>query len=217
MTIRRLLFVLLIATLDAPARAASFQDEMERAPLTAEQEATLNRVILDRAWSSMAKLGAAKTDRDQFYALPGAAVGAFYLKRFPMAGDLARRSLATASAYRGDWNYGNALHYGHTVLGLLALQEGDTQRAVEELHKAGETPGSPQLDSFGPSMQLAKALLKAGQSQPVLDYLEQCRVFWKMGEPWLTIWRDKIRAGGVPNFPHESLVSGLMEAAPGRG
>jgi hypothetical protein len=122
------------------------------------------------------------------------------LERYPLAADLAAKSLEMAASFRGDWNYGNAIHAGHAVLGLLALRDGDTQRAVQELHKAGATPGSPQLDSFGPSMQLAKQLLRAGEAAAVLSYLEQCRAFWKMGDTWLTIWEEKIRAGDVPNF-----------------
>jgi tetratricopeptide (TPR) repeat protein len=177
-----------------------FESESEREPLTSEQELALKQAILARAPGALAKFESATTDADRFYALPDAAMAAYHLERYPLAADLAAKSLEMSASFRNDWNYGNAIHAGRTVLGLLALRQGNSQLAVQELHKAGATPGSPQLDSFGPTMQLAKALLRAGESKAVLAYLEQCRVFWKMGEPWLTIWEERIRAGGVPNF-----------------
>lgn len=178
----------------------SYEAESEREPLTPEQDLALKRIISARASEALAKFQDATTDVDRFYALPDAALAAIHLERYPLAADLAAKSLEASSSFRSDWNYGNAVHAGHTVLGLVALHEGNIQRAVHELHEAGATPGSPQLDSFGPSMSLAKALLRAGESEAVLAYLGQCRAFWKMGEPWLTIWENKIRAGGVPNF-----------------
>jgi hypothetical protein len=105
-----------------------------------------------------------------------------------------------APIFPKDWNYGNAIHLGHTVLGLLALREGDVNVAIEELRKSGETPGSPQLNTFGPTMQLAKELLKAGHTAPVLGYLKQCRSFWHMGSTWLDLWESKALSGRVPNF-----------------
>jgi len=82
----------------------------------------------------------------------------------------------------------------------LALHAGQTAEAVNQLYKAGQSPGSPQLNSFGPSMQLARALAKQGKFNETLAYLEQCRVFWRMGTVWLNLWEQKLRAGEVPNF-----------------
>ncbi len=113
---------------------------------------------------------------------------------------LAEKVLLGAPSFRENWNYGNAIHLGHTVLGLLALEQDDLKLAIEELQKSGDTPGSPQLKTFGPTMQLAKELLKRGQTEPVLSYLQQCRVFWEMGATWLDLWEQKIHAGQVPNF-----------------
>lgn len=88
----------------------------------------------------------------------------------------------------------------HTVLGLLAVRQDELLLGIQELKASGETSGSPQLGSFGPSMQLAKELLKHGEFGSVLSYFQQCRVFWKMGGAWLDIWERKVRAGSVPNF-----------------
>jgi len=57
-----------------------------------------------------------------------------------------------------------------------------------------------QLASFGPTMQLAAALLNVGETDAVLKYLAQCRAFSEMGPPWLDVWEPKIRHGVIPNF-----------------
>ena len=49
---------------------------------------------------------------------------------------------------------------------------------MAELRAAGHTPGSPQLDSFGPDIRLAWDLLQRGQDQAVLDYLHDVARFW---------------------------------------
>jgi len=178
----------------------SWEAESEGLVLTPEKEADIGHLSAERAKKALAELDAAASERHRFHALPDAARGAYELGRFDLAAALAAESLERAASYKGDWNYGNAIHMGHTVKGLLALRGGNEDLAIVELRAAGATPGSPQLDSFGPSMALARALLRAGKSEEVLRYLEQCQSFWKMGDTWLAIWDKKIRAGEVPNF-----------------
>jgi hypothetical protein len=119
------------------------------------------------------------------------------------AGDLAKaRSyadelLAAGSASR-DWMTGNAIHQGHLILGRIALRGHDLAQAKEHLLAAGKTPGSPQLNSFGPNMSLAKELLEAGERQAVLEYLKLCRSFWNRGE--LEAWSKEIQAAKIPDF-----------------
>lgn len=184
----------------------SFEASTEETPLTPEQEAMFRQIVIDRAPDELAKLKTAQSDDEAFHYLPRAAAAAFHLERLADAKALAERALQLAPMYRTDWNYGNAIHLGHTVLGLLAVGEGDMDLAIQELRRSGDTPGSPQLNSFGPTMQLAKALLRAGQTTPVLSYMNQCRTFWKMGPTWLDLWESKIVAGQVPNFFQHSYA-----------
>ena len=177
-----------------------FEENTELTPLTAEQDQALREVMLDRAPKELAALETATTDEEVFCALPQAAIAAWHLGQIDLAISLAERTLTLAPDFMDNWNYGNAVHYGHHALGLCALHNGQTDEAVAQLHQAGSTPGSPQLNSFGPSMQLAKALAAQGEFDAVLTYLEQCRVFWKSGEVWLDIWKKKLQAGIVPNF-----------------
>lgn len=111
----------------------------------------------------------------------------------------AERLLEIAARHARE-GYGNSLHYGHTILGRLALRSGDIQQAREHLLKAGETPGSPQLDSFGPGMILAKELLERGEREVVLQYFALCARFWKMGRRKLGRWSRQVRSGRIPDF-----------------
>jgi hypothetical protein len=108
--------------------------------------------------------------------------------------------LKMAQQYPKDWNYGNAIFYGNFVLGRIAIQRGDLKQASQYLLAAGGTPGSPQLDSFGPNMTLAKELLEKGESGVVLQYFALCRNFWKDGTRQLDEWTAAVRGGEVPNF-----------------
>jgi hypothetical protein len=108
--------------------------------------------------------------------------------------------LAAAQRDKGGWNYGNAIHDGHVVLGLVALHNDDILTADRELLEAGKTTGSPQMNSFGPNMTLAQELLNKGERNTVLDYFELCRKFWKSGATRLDSWSDAVRNGGTPSL-----------------
>lgn len=184
----------------------TYEEQTEETPFSAEDEAAILQVYLKRAPEKLEKLAAAEGDAEAFVHLPSAAAAAFHLGRFSEAREFAKRGLALAPLFHENWNYGNAIHVGHTVLGLIALNDGDEITAIAELVASGETSGSPQLNSFGPTMQLAKALLRGGYAEPVLGYLEQCRAFWEMGGVWLSLWERKVRDGSVPNFFQHSHV-----------
>lgn len=102
------------------------------------------------------------------------------------------------SSSQGSWNAGNLVHHGHLVLGRIALRDGDTKTAQEHLLAAGKTKGSPQLNSFGPNMTLAKELLEKGERQAVLEYFKLCGNFWKNSD--LEAWTREVQAGKIPEF-----------------
>lgn len=173
---------------------------MQQRPFTPEMISQLREIVLRRAPAALDCLAHSQSDDEVFDSLPSAAVAAFHLDQYAEAKQYAERALTLAPGYRDTWNYGNAVHLGHTILGLLAREEGDLPKAIFELLASADHQGSPQLKSFGPTMQLARALLQDGQVAPVLDYLKRCRVFWEMGGEWLDIWERKIQAGQIPNF-----------------
>ncbi len=86
--------------------------------------------------------------------------------------------------------------------------------AKNHLLAAGATPGSPQLDSFGPQMQLAGELLAQGEKETVLQYLDLVARFWanpderteaaskRVAREHLVLlesWKTQVRAGKVPD------------------
>lgn len=95
-------------------------------------------------------------------------------------------------------NFGEGLHHGNLILGMLALIENDLDGAKHHLLEAGRTPGSASLGSFGPSMDLAQQLLQLGEREVVLEYFQLCSKFWPRGE--LKKWTAMVRGGGVPDF-----------------
>lgn len=100
---------------------------------------------------------------------------------------------------KSSWNYGNAVHQGNLILGRLALRSGDVELAKLHLSEAGKTPGSPQLNSFGPNMALAKELLEVEERQAVLEYFALCGEFWPKHDR-LEAWASDVEAGRIPDF-----------------
>jgi hypothetical protein len=82
------------------------------------------------------------------------------------------------------------------------LKKGETAKAKQFLLAAGRTPGSPQLDSFGPDMTLAQGLLEKGETKVVLQYFVLCSKFWDQQKD-LDKWSTAVKEGAIPAFgPH---------------
>jgi tetratricopeptide (TPR) repeat protein len=137
---------------------------------------------------------------ERFYALKDLAKVALEAGDLDKATIYSQELLKCAPQYPKDWNYGNAIYYGNFVLGRIALQRGDIQESAARLLAAGATRGSPQLNTFGPNMTLARDLLAKGQTEQVLSFLAACKGFWKMDRGQLDQWMAAIRAGETPDF-----------------
>jgi len=137
---------------------------------------------------------------DRFSILTKAEIPTFECGKRELAKSYAIEVLAKAPDFQRYWNYGNAIHKSHIVLGRYYLAKGDVDSACQELLLAGRTPGSPQLDSFGPNMSLARELLTMGRRETVLQYFDECKVFWRSDFGALTKWRIMIRLHLMPDF-----------------
>jgi hypothetical protein len=146
------------------------------------------------------RLATAKTDMEKFYALNDAAKQSFVVGRTEDARKYATELLAQLPKFQGDWNYGNAVQDGNLVLGRIAVKEGKIDDAKRRLLEAGKSPGSPQMDSFGPNVSLAKDLLEKGERDVVLEYFELCRKFWKLENGRLDKWSAEVKSGKIPDF-----------------
>ena len=152
---------------------------------------------LDRA---LGRLAAAGNEEGRFYALDDAAKESFVVGHIKNADQYAKELLTLAPRHTRNWNYGNAIQDGNLVLGRIAVREGHIDEAKRFLEEAGKSPGSPQMDSFGPNLSLAKDLLEKGETQAVLNYFEACRKFWEHHQDRLDQWADDVKAGRTPDF-----------------
>jgi tetratricopeptide (TPR) repeat protein len=159
----------------------------------------------ERLKSAKAALGAyerslaeMRDEEERESLMPSVATIALEAGETAKARGYAEEMLKKAGDDSSGWNGGNLVHHGHLVLGRIALHDGDTKTAQEHLLAAGKTQGSPQLNSFGPNMTLAKELLEKGERQAVLEYLKLCGSFWK--DDKLEAWSQEIQAGKIPDF-----------------
>jgi len=99
-----------------------------------------------------------------------------------------------------NWNYGNAIHHSHTILGLVSLESFDLANAKKHLLLSSRTPGSPQLNTFGPRFTLAQKLINLEEYETVEKYLINCRRFWNLEKGRISRWLEEIESGKKPQF-----------------
>lgn len=145
-------------------------------------------------------LQAATAPERKFHLLTGAAPTALAAGQDDKAKSYARALLDQAPSMEQDWNYGNAVHVGNAVLGLIAAKRGDTAEAERLLLASAGSRGSPQLNSFGPDMLLARELLDKGRRETVAQYLELVGKFWRGHFGKLDEWKEVLAREGTPDF-----------------
>ncbi len=158
------------------------------------------RTLQARLDKATQKLASASTDEERFYSLDDAAKDSFNQGKIEDARKYATELLMLVPDFQDNWNYGNAVQDGNLVLGRIAVREGRIEEAKTYLLEAGKSPGSPQMDSFGPNVSLAKDLLEKGERDTVLQYFELCRKFWTMDFGKLDEWSKEVKAGEIPDF-----------------
>jgi hypothetical protein len=137
---------------------------------------------------------------DRLFYLPGAAEGAYmgaeyidYTARekpeaeqaqarkraaqgFARARQYADDALALARSHQQAAQDNDVIYRAETVLGVLALKDGDRQAAVEHMRTAGAAPISDagrSAQHFGLRGRLVEYLLRAGERASVAEYLEK--------------------------------------------
>lgn len=150
--------------------------------------------------ATIASIVIPKADYVRWLLLGAVARTRFQLGLLATSKRLAAELLRQAENHVGDWNYGNAIHQANSLLGRIALRQGDLIAAKRYLIASGQTQGSPNLASFGPNMTLAKELIEAGEVATVLEYFSICSMFWEDPFGLLDLWENDIRQGRKPNF-----------------
>ena len=170
------------------------------------------KVSPTRMWKvCQGDLAAAMNESDRFLALGPAARNALESGNTELAQELATELELLAPKYRDN---GNAIQDANQVLGLIALSKGDIDEAKRRLLASADSNGSPTMKTFGPNMQLAKALLEKGEKDVVVDYFDRCGKFWK--DRQLAAWKDSAMKGEVPDFG-SNVLYGRGKAEPGVG
>jgi hypothetical protein len=113
-----------------------------------------------------------EAEANRFYDLTKQAPNALASGETDAARSYAETLLKEAERFPKNWNYGNA----------------------------GKTPGSAQLNTFGPNMLLAKSLLEKKENEAVLQYFELCAKFWKMENGKLSQWKTAVQNNEMPDF-----------------
>ena len=152
---------------------------------------------------SMARLNDAADEYSRWVALGSAALWSVDVGRLDDANAFAHELEALLVKYPSDWNYGNAVSKVHSTFGRLALKRGDIELARRELALAGASPGSPQMNTYGTNLSLARDLLATGDPgarDAVLAHFDAIEKFWRMDGGALRVWREDVRAGHEPNF-----------------
>lgn len=176
-----------------------FEEEMEKTSLTKEEEKRIFSAQVPLYEKAVLEMRNVSELQERYSAIPQAAKAAYMLGLFSEAKEWAEEMSELIKVVPKNWNYGNVIYYQNWVFGMLAFDNGDLERAKSFLNMAASTIGSPQLNSFGPNMRLARNLLKSGEVEAFLNFLNQVEVFWKHGKPWIHVWRNKVNQGLIPN------------------
>lgn len=187
------------AELNAMSKEKSFEQEMEDEALSAEEHVEFLARHIEGYKKTVDDFLQQTDSKQRFFDMPRASVAYYMLGFYNEARGIANEMKALPKAYSGTWNDGNLAYYSNWIFGMLALDAGKVETSKELLLLSGECGGSPQLNSFGPNMRLAKRLLERGEKETFLEFLDLIERFWKNGENWLTIWREVVEKNREPN------------------
>jgi len=152
----------------------------------------------EHSWNPSSKDTTARLNR--FYSLEDLISVEYERGNYDAAIQFINEYLELADLYRGNWNYGNAIHDSYRYLGLISYSQGDLNEAAKNLIKAGESTGSPQLSTFGPELDLANLLLHADKTEEVKVYLNGIKKFWEMDNGVVDSWLNQISSGEKPEL-----------------
>jgi hypothetical protein len=94
----------------------------------------------------------------------------------------------------------SAVQRGNTILGLVALRQGDLAESKQYLIDSAKPSAAKFVSIYGPKMILARELLESGERDAVIEYLENCITLWPNGQNALRNWIADVKNGKTPNF-----------------
>tara|TARA_B110001454_G_C12723312_1_gene436647 strand:+ start:63432 stop:64088 length:657 start_codon:yes stop_codon:yes gene_type:complete len=147
-----------------------------------------------------------------FYSLSERLKRAVKSKDCPKMQSLAGELLAVAPYYSSNWNYGNAIFDGHMAYASCEAKDKKFDSAIHHMTEAAKTPGSPQLNTFGPpyhDMSVLSDLLREGKKAEVVAFLNSLKRFWDLefSQEYFDVWDKEIEAGRIPKFDSSERTS----------
>jgi beta-lactamase regulating signal transducer with metallopeptidase domain len=109
--------------------------------------------------------------------------------------------LTLAQRHREAPEYGDAIYRANTVLGVLALKDGNRRKAVEHMRTAEAAPISEETrytPHYGLRGRLVEYLLREGERESVAEYLEKSADRFPAERERLLKDAGQIRAGTMP-------------------
>ena len=103
--------------------------------------------------------------------------------------------------FQSDPHYGAAVYDAHIVLGVVALRRGDRQTAVKEMRLAASAPASSTIQEGRAKSLLSRLtnyLLKAGERESVIDFLEKSAALMPHWKEQLLKDAQAVRRGIMP-------------------
>ena len=120
----------------------------------------------------------------------------------------AAQVLALAPRFISDPNYGTAIYKANMTMGLLVLRDGNRKAAVRYMLEASKAPVSEELARTQglASARLPKYLLKEGERDTVIEYLERMAQISVTERTVLLESAAAIRAGRMPAWYQWSMA-----------
>ncbi len=155
---------------------------------------------------AMQALEAAGTDPvARSYTLGMAAKASYNMGLYDQSRSYAEELMRLAPGVRDNAHYESEVQDYNITLGRLALRDGKISEAEKYLMDSIASP-SELMERFGPNTSLAKDLLEKGEKDVVLQYLSQCRKFWKNDNGKIDQWISDIQSGKTPRFGANLLL-----------
>jgi len=127
-------------------------------------------------------------------------------------------AIALAPKFRGESYHGYAVYRANMILGTLALWKGDSKTAVRHLLEASKAPASEELAYYAApaAERLVKYLLKGGEREPVIQFLEAMARTNVMQKDYLLESAAAIRRGQMPSWYQRTMMNQPDTGAQGR-
>ena len=183
------------ASLRAPASSCQLQSNFVEVSHPAEKD--------HKAFEfARRRLQAAREPLEKFHAQVHFVRWANNAHQLTEAKPVAEVILKTAPKFAKNWDYGNGIHIAHIVLGRLAASSGDVGSAKYHLKSAAFPQASTHLREFGPNLSLARDLLKRGECDAVVEFLEKYAKIWRAdgATQKFAEWNRDIKGGKFPRF-----------------